>query len=122
MKAAAHDAAVAAVSHLPMIVAAALIEAVAGGPGESEREDWRAAEALAATGWADMTKLAHGEPGVEAGLAATNAPAISVRLRTMRSMLDEWLALLERQPGLDVAALLARFEAARGRLADVDRR
>ena len=122
MKAAAHDAAVAAVGHLPLIVAAALIEAVAGGPGEPEHEDWRAAEALAATDWAGMTRLAHGEPAVGAGLAAPNAPAISARLRTMRSALDEWLALLERQPGPDVAALLARFEAARGRLADVEGR
>lgn len=122
MKAAAHDAAVAAVSHLPLIVAAALIEAVAGGVGEPEREDWWAAEAVASPGWAGMTRLARGEPAVGAGLAATNAPAISVRLRTMRSMLDEWLVLLERQPGPDVAGLLARFEAARGRLADADGR
>ena len=40
MEAAEHDAAVAAISHLPLVFAAALVEAVAG-PGEGDaRPDW----------------------------------------------------------------------------------
>ena len=62
MRAAAHDSAVAAISHMPLVISAAIVEAVAGGPGEPERADWRAAEALSATGWAGMTRLARGEP------------------------------------------------------------
>jgi prephenate dehydrogenase len=122
MQAEAHDRAVAAVSHMPLIVAAALVEAVAGSPGGPERPDWRAARALAATGWAGMTRLARGEPGMGAGIAATNAAAIAARLRDVRSAIDEWLALLEGVDGPDAAELADRFESARERLLASDAR
>ncbi|MFL5749512.1 MAG: prephenate dehydrogenase, partial [Chloroflexota bacterium] len=60
MTAAEHDRAVAAISHLPLVLSAALVEAVAGTPG-SRRADWPAAAALAAGGWAGMTRLARGD-------------------------------------------------------------
>jgi prephenate dehydrogenase len=116
MRAAAHDSAVAAISHMPLVVAAALVEAVAGEIGEPERADWRAAEALAATGWAGMTRLARGEPGMGAGIAATNSAALASRLRDVRTAIDSWLVELEREGGPDADALLARFTAARERL------
>jgi prephenate dehydrogenase len=121
MHAAAHDNAVAAISHLPLVVSAALVEAIAGGPDEPEREDWRAVEVLAATGWAGMTRLARGEPAMGAGIAATNAVALAARLHCMRDVLDRWLAELELEGGPDDAALLARFGSARRRLVEVDR-
>ena len=121
MDAHAHDSAVAAISHLPLIVSAALVESIAGGPDEPEREDWGAAEALAATGWAGMTRLARGEPAMGAGIAATNAVAIAARLRGLRDVLDRWLAELERDGGPNEAALAARFSAARQRLVESDR-
>jgi len=120
MDAHAHDSAVAAISHMPLIVSAALVESIAGGPGEAEREDWGAAEALAATGWAGMTRLARGEPAMGAGIAATNAVAIAARLRDLRDVLDRWLFELERDGGPDEAALAARFSAARWRLEESD--
>ena len=43
-----HDAAVAAISHLPLVVAAALVEAVAGDGTGPARPDWPAAAGLAA--------------------------------------------------------------------------
>jgi prephenate dehydrogenase len=116
-----HDSAVAAISHMPLIVSAALVESIAGGPDEPERDDWGPAEALAATGWAGMTRLARGEPAMGAGIAATNAVAIAARLRDLRDVLDRWLAELERDGGPDEAALAARFSAARRRLAESDR-
>lgn len=118
MLAAAHDQAVAAISHMPLVVSAALVEAVAGGPGEPARADWFAAEALAATGWAGMTRLARGEPGMGAGIAATNAAAIASRLRDVRTVLDQWIAELERTGGPDADVLLTRFISARSRLED----
>jgi prephenate dehydrogenase len=121
MPASAHDQAVAAVSHLPLVVSAALIEAVAGGPNEPEREDWQAVAALAATGWASMTRLARGEPNMAAGIATTNAAPVAARVRDLRAVLDQWLALLERAGGPDAEALLRRFEAARRRLEERDR-
>lgn len=121
MTAAAHDQAVAAISHLPLIASVALVEAIAGGPGQPEREDWRAVAALAATGWAGMARLARGEPTMGAGIAATNAEAIAARLRDLRAALDGWLAELERANEPDAAVLLRRFESARRRLEEVDR-
>jgi prephenate dehydrogenase len=121
MTAAAHDQAVAAISHLPLLVSAALVEAVAGGPDQPEREDWRAVAALAATGWAGMTRLARGEPTMGAGIAATNAEAIASRLRDLRAAVDGWLAELERAAEPDAEALRRRFEMARRRLEEIDR-
>jgi prephenate dehydrogenase len=116
MDAAAHDDAVAAISHMPLIVSAALVEAVAGGPGHPERPDWQATEILGATGWAGMTRLARGEPSMGAGIAATNASAIAARLRDVRLVIDEWLAELEKAGGPDAEVLRARFVSARARL------
>jgi prephenate dehydrogenase len=123
MDAVAHDAAVAMISHLPIIAAAALAEAAAGGPGTPPLADWPAAAALAASGWRDATRLARGDPTMGAGIAATNATALAARLRAYRERLDEWLALLEaRGPdGLpDEAAIRARLAAARDRLGGTD--
>jgi prephenate dehydrogenase len=111
MHAAAHDSAVAAISHMPLVISAAMVEAVAGGPGEPEHEDWRAAEVLAATGWA----------GMGAGIAATNSAAIAGRLRDVRKVIDAWIKELEREGGPDADQLLARFTSARGRLVEPDR-
>jgi prephenate dehydrogenase len=121
MVARAHDSAVAAISHMPLVVSAALVEAVAGGPGEEERADWRAATSLAASGWAGMTRLARGEPDMGAGIAAMNAAALAARLHAVRAAIDAWLADLEREGGPDAAALAARFESARSRLIGPER-
>ncbi len=122
MTAAAHDRAVAAISHMPLLVSAAIVEAVAGGPHEIEKADWDAVRALAATGWASMTRLARGEASMGAGIAATNAAAIADRLRDVQDEIDEWIAELERKGGPDADALRRRFESAKGRLAEPDSR
>ncbi len=121
MTARAHDAAVAAISHAPLVLAAALVEAMAGGPGEPVPRDWAAVAGLAASGWAGATRLARGDPRMGAGIARTNAGPLAARLRDVRGRLDEWLAILEATgpDGLpDEAALHARFAAARSRLGD----
>jgi prephenate dehydrogenase len=107
MDAATHDAAVAGISHLPLVVAAALAEAVLhdGGPAS--------ATALAASGWRDMTRLARGDPAMGAGIAATNADLLADRIRAMTAVLDAWLAELEGAGGPDAPRLEARFAAAR---------
>ena len=119
MTAAVHDAAVAAISHAPLVVAAALVEAMTGGPGEPTARGWPAAETLAASGWTGATRLARGDAAMGAGIARTNAGPLAERLRGVRDRLDEWLELLEAtgHDGLpDEAALHARFAAARARL------
>jgi prephenate dehydrogenase len=119
MEAAAHDAAVALISHLPILAAAALVEAAAGAAGEPWRADWPEAAALAASGWRDATRLARGDTEMGAGIAATNAVALAARVRAYRDRLDAWLALLEATgpDGLpDEAAIRARLDAACDRL------
>jgi len=121
MGAAEHDAAVAAISHAPLVLAAALVEAMAGGPGERPAPGWADAAALAASGWASATRLARGDPAMGAAIAATNAGPLATRLRDVAARLDAWIALLEDRgaDGLpDEALLRARLGAARERLAD----
>ena len=114
MDAAAHDAAAAGISHLPLVVAAALAEAVAG--AGTERPGWPAAAALAASGWRDMTRLARGDARMGAGIAATNAAALAADVHALRDVLDGWLADLERPGGPDPSHLEARLRAVRDRL------
>lgn len=110
MAADAHDRAVAAVSHLPLLLSAALAESV------TAALDWPAARALASTGWAGMTRLALGDPAMAAGIVGTNAAAIADRLDVLRAVLDEWAAALRRDP--EAARAVERFAAARDLLGD----
>ncbi len=118
MDAATHDDAVAAISHLPLVLAAALVEAVAGGMDGFEPAGWAAARPLAASGWRDMTRLARGDEAMSSGIAATNAAALASQVRAIRAVLDTWLTDLEVAGGPDEAHLRARFSAARRRLDD----
>ena len=115
MDAAAHDRAVAGISHLPLLLAAALVEAVAGSASGPTRDDWPIASTLAATGWRDMTRLARGDPAMGAGIAVTNAIALAERLRDLQAVLDAWRVELERPGGPDEAAMTERLQAARAR-------
>jgi len=116
MDAEAHDQAVAGVSHLPLLLAAALVEAVVATDSAEGRAGWAAASRLAASGWRDMTRLARGDPAMGAGIAATNASALAGRLRELQSVLERWQAELEAPGGPDAAAIEDRLRAARARL------
>jgi prephenate dehydrogenase len=120
MAAGAHDAAVAAISHLPLLTAAALVESVAGGAGE-QPDDWPAAAALAAGGWRDTTRVARGDVAMGTGIVMTNAEAIAPRLRALIEVLQAWLVELERPGGPDAALVAERLRVARERLEAVTR-
>jgi prephenate dehydrogenase len=109
---AVHDRAVAGISHLPLLLSAALVESVAGQPGD----DWVLAASLAAGGWRDMTRLARGDPAMGAGIATTNAEALLERLDDLMAALEAWRSLLAAAEGPDEAAIRARLESARRRL------
>ena len=115
-----HDAAVAAISHLPLVVAAALVDAVAG-VGDRTRDGWPVASELAATGWRDMTRLARGDVDMGSGIVTTNAPSIAARIRELVDVLEGWLADLEGDTGPDVDAIAARLRGARDRLGSMPR-
>jgi prephenate dehydrogenase len=115
-----HDAAVAAISHLPLVVAAALVEAVAGGGAApaDQRSDWPLASSLAASGWRDTTRLARGEPAMGGAILATNAGPLAARIRELVAVLESWATELERSGGPDETALVVRLRVARDRLTE----
>ena len=113
MAADVHDRAVAGISHLPLVLAAALVEAVAGRP-DVPAEGWDVARALAASGWRDMTRLARGDVDMGAGIAVSNAGELAGRIRDVRAVLGAWLADLDSAAGgPDQAAIERRFADAR---------
>jgi prephenate dehydrogenase len=112
MDADTHDRAVSAISHLPLIVAAALVESVTSG-GDGPADLWPIASSLAAGGWRDTTRVALGDPSMGAAIAVTNASELSARVRDLRDALDRWIVELERAGGPDEEAIRDRLMAAR---------
>jgi prephenate dehydrogenase len=101
-----HDNAVAAISHLPLVVSVALAESMALEP------DWETTRELAAGGWAGITRLARGDATMGAGILATNGPATAARLRTFRDAIGGWIDLLA-DGNADPAAMDSRLRTAR---------
>ena len=108
LPAAEHDAAVAAVSHLPLVLSAALVESVAAGDGPG----WRSGRGLAASGWRDMSRLARGDAEMGAGILATNAGPVREGLLAVRDVLDQWILQLDGDAP-DAGPLRDRLERAR---------
>ena len=111
MTAADHDRAVAAISHLPLVVAAALAETLADAP------DRAIALRLAAGGWASGTRVARGDVEMGTGILSLNAAAVSDRLRAFRAVLDGWQADLDEA---DADAIRERLAGARASLESGD--
>ena len=85
MSPASHDQAVARVSHLPHILACALMEV-------PRADDF----AVSATGLRDMTRLAGGDAEMWRDIVATNRKPIIAAMRTMRKKLDRIEQLVEQ--------------------------
>jgi len=116
MDAELHDTATAGISHLPLLLAAALTGSVALGPQASAATGWHVARLLASSGWHSATRLAHGSEEMGADLLATNASEVRVRLRALRDELDAWdsrLAAAERDPLGGRADIRSRLTAVR---------
>jgi prephenate dehydrogenase len=117
MTAADHDAAVAAISHLPLVLSAALVEAVASGA------EWPRIRRLAAGGWDSMSRLARGDVEMGTGIIATNGPELVPRLAALRAVIDGWLADLGTEPDRAAARSSSQpdVERVRARLATARR-
>ncbi len=115
MDAQTHDRAVAAISHLPLLLSVAMVEAVAGVGDDPDLPGWPTERALAASGWRDMARLARGDAEMGAGILATNAEAVTGRIREVQAVLDEWLLLLSDDPEATARAAVGRLRAARRR-------
>lgn len=96
MEADEHDHLVAGISHLPLLVAVALVRAAAGDPA------WPTLQRLASTGFRDTTRLASGSPEMGRDICLTNRQAIagwlerfSRELAALRTMVERGDASLE---------------------------
>jgi prephenate dehydrogenase len=101
MSATDHDAAVAAVSHVPQVVASALVNLVAA------NED---ALSLAAGGFRDLTRIALSEPGWWGDVLSENRRDVAGLLRALGADLESWAGAIERT---DVSAVTADLMRAR---------
>jgi prephenate dehydrogenase len=86
MTAAEHDAAVAAISHLPQIVASALVQVAGDDPHALD---------LAAGSFRDLTRVALSEPTWWAELLVANESQVREVLADLRDVLDSWTSALE---------------------------
>lgn len=104
----AHDLAVAAISHLPHVVAFALVEAVARfDPGAFE---------VAGRGFRDTTRIAASDPVMWEEIFLSNADAVQAGLKIFRTALAEIEALVAAGDGPALRAALARIKTRREEL------
>jgi prephenate dehydrogenase len=93
-----HDAAFAAVSHLPHLLAFAYFQAIAEQPAARDYLS------LAGPGFRDFTRIAAGEPAVWRDILLANKHEVLAQSKRFRTTLDQLEALIEAG---DAAALEA---------------
>ena len=106
--AAHHDEMVAAMSHLPHLIAALLVTHVA-------KRDFKALD-LSGSGFRDMTRIASGAPDLWTDILLSNAVALAGNLSAFRDLIDATLALLQRGDAKNLQALLDAAKENRDRL------
>jgi prephenate dehydrogenase len=104
---AAHDRIFAAVSHLPHLVAFALVEAFAA------RSDADDIFRFAASGFRDFTRIAASSPEMWRDIALANRGALLVEVAAFRAQLDRVAAMVAAGDGDALAAVFARARDAR---------
>ncbi|MFP3913730.1 MAG: prephenate dehydrogenase/arogenate dehydrogenase family protein [Actinomycetota bacterium] len=108
MTAAEHDAAVAAVSHVPQVVASALVNLVATDG---------AALSLAAGGFRDLTRIALSEPTWWTDVLTQNGSQVTRLVRDLSRDLEDWADCIDRGRAGELARRLDSARAARRGLA-----
>ncbi len=88
MDAREHDNLVAGISHLPMLLSAALTSVT------TSSSSWQAMSRLAASGYRDLTRLAAGSPEVNSDICITNKEAIVSWIDQFIDELEEYRALV----------------------------
>jgi len=104
MDSADHDAAVAAISHLPQVVASALVNRVARHPTALD---------LAAGGFRDITRIALSDPGWWTDVLVENRSALGSLLRALGEDLRTWAELIESEDREGVGAEMLAARSAR---------
>ena len=101
-----HDRLVAGVSHLPLLLSVALVSATTKNPS------WQQMSRLAASGYRDLTRLASGNPEVNAGICLSNPAAIVSWIDLFSEELQR-LRKLVADESIEIEKALAFANAAR---------
>jgi len=109
LDAAQHDRIFAAVSHLPHVLAFALVAELASRPDAADLF------AHAASGFRDFTRIAGSSPEMWRDIAIANRAALADALRDYRAMLDRMAQAIERGDGEALERLFAQASDARRR-------
>jgi prephenate dehydrogenase len=107
MDAAAHDRVFAAVSHLPHLLAFALVSEIAG------REDADRLFGFAAGGFRDFTRIASGSPAMWRDIALQNRTALLEELDRYAARLAEYRALVDQSDAQGLEEMMAAARDAR---------
>jgi len=106
LTAANHDAIVARTSHLPHVLASALVNAVLAQPRAGESD-------FLGTGFRDTTRLASGEAGMWRDIALDNAEAIAVAVEDLQSEIGRLKTALSEKDGAALEKFFAEGQSAR---------
>jgi len=109
MKPKEHDAVLAAVSHLPHVLAFALVDMVA------QHRNAKQLFSHAAGGFRDFTRIASSHPEMWRDICLANREALLAEFDRYRSTLDRIRAMLRRGDGKSLESLFSRARDARGR-------
>lgn len=107
LSAEAHDAVFAAVSHLPHLLAYALVDEVAG------RDDADLLFQYAASGFRDFTRIAGSSPEMWRDISLANRQALLSEIDAYQTKLGQLRAGLAQADGAAIQALFQRAQAAR---------
>jgi len=102
-----HDRIFAAVSHLPHVLAFALVDLLAARPDAAEVFRY------AASGFRDFTRIAAGSPEMWRDISLANRDALVRELDAYRAELDRVAAMVAASDGAGLEAVFARAAAAR---------
>ena len=106
MPAAEHDDVFAAVSHLPHLLAFALVDMLAGMPRADQYFNY------AASGFRDFTRIAAGSPEMWRDISVANRAALREQLSAYRKRLDQFDQWLATADGSGVAAIESSYTRA----------
>ncbi|AFY42839.1 prephenate/arogenate dehydrogenase [Nostoc sp. PCC 7107] len=105
-----HDRAVSWISHLPVMVSAALITACTG---ENDPEVLQLAQNLASSGFRDTSRVGGGNPELGLMMARYNRQALLGSLQHYRQNINEFINLIEQEDWITLEAKLQLTQQAR---------
>ncbi|MEM8614056.1 MAG: prephenate/arogenate dehydrogenase [Cyanobacteria bacterium P01_H01_bin.105] len=107
-----HDRAVAAISHLPVMVSASLIHTCLSEPDNPVKT---LAQRLASSGFCDTSRVGGGNPELGTMMAQLNRPALIQSLQRYRHQLDDMIELIETEQWDDLQKRLSIAQQERPR-------